>query len=194
MTPVPDATTSSASAARPKTSRMAVAVFVLGLLIILAILIPAVLGALDLARAQSTVSHLSSLCHGIEEYARWNQDQFPPPSSWDKTLLNTGKVTANTIFAYPGNPIGTRSYAMNSALAGLRTSDVPGNTVLLFECASGSPPGGGRELLPAEPRNRGAYFIGFVDGRVTQVPPHMVEFLLWNPPPVAQPPQSASKS
>jgi prepilin-type processing-associated H-X9-DG protein len=99
--------------------------------------------------------------------------------NWDHTLLE-GNLISQDVLTDPSDPPGTRSYAMNSALAGATMAVNPG-TVLFFECVPGSPPSGGRELLPPKPRHTHKYHIGFVDGHVEAVPPEKVNQLIWDP-------------
>jgi prepilin-type processing-associated H-X9-DG protein len=146
---------------------------------LIAILMPALFGAMDMAKGVASVSNLSLLTKGTQEYAAAHRQQFPPVENWDHTLLESGLISRD-VLTDPSDPPGTRSYAMNSALAGATTAVKPG-TVLFFECVPGSPPSGGKELLPPKPRHARGYVIGFCDGHVDSVPPEKVSQLIWNP-------------
>ena len=83
----------------------------------------------------------------------------------------------------PFAPDAGRAFAMNSALENRRLVEIgeEWRTVLLFECGFGSPPAGGRELLPETPRGRKGYVICFADGHVETVSREEVEDLIWEP-------------
>jgi hypothetical protein len=55
------------------------------------------------------------------------------------------------------------------------------NIVLFFEAAYASPPAGGPELLPEEPRGPRGYVVAFVDCHVECVPPERLDELVWEP-------------
>ena len=154
--------------------------------ILIAILIPAIWGGLQLARSAAS-ANIRQLCKATQAYAASHNQQLPPAANWDQTLLNAGLVGNGAVLADPSDPPGTRSYAMNAAVNGLTTQQIPSQAVLFFECAPGSPPGGGKELLPPKPRHRGGYNIGFADGHVQAVPPEDVDSLIWNPRATAPP-------
>ena len=116
-------------------------------------------------------------------YAASHNQKFPPPQTWDKTLLDAGLITAQ-VLTDPNDPAGSRSYAMNAAVTTMRANP---QTVLFFECAPGSPPSGGRELLPPKPRHAGTYIIGLIDGRTISVAPESIDNLVWNPAGVTDP-------
>jgi prepilin-type processing-associated H-X9-DG protein len=100
---------------------------------------------------------------------------------WDSTLVTTGLVENSAVFTDPSDPPGTRSYAMNSALAGVKMGQLKGDTVVFFECAVGAPSAGGKELLPPQPRHHNRYNIGFADGSIRAVSPEEAATLRWNP-------------
>ena len=72
---------------------------------------------------------------------------------------------------------------MNAGLNGTINHADSGRIVLFFECAPGSPPSGGPELLPQKPRHANRYVIGFLDGHVESVAPEQVRNLIWQPKP-----------
>jgi len=155
-----------------------------------AVLLVTVLYVFPSLSATDSAFNIRTISYATERYTRQHQQQFPSPQSWDKVLLDARLLAANDFdnpLTDPYDPPGMRSYAMNSALDGLKRTDVPGNTVIFFECAPGSPPGGGKELLPAKPRHAGKYQVGFVDGRVQPVAPEDIDSLIWNPQDAAPP-------
>jgi hypothetical protein len=141
-----------------------------------------------------SMNNVRQMTVATQAYAASHRQQLPPVQAWDKAFLSANLVTDAALFTDPNDPPGTRSYAMNAALDGLEMSGVPGNTVLFFECAPGSPPAGGRELLPVRPHHAGKYVIGLVNGVVEQVPMGDAGSLLWSPPPRAAPQHDAPTS
>jgi prepilin-type processing-associated H-X9-DG protein len=143
----------------------------LGMLI--AILLPAVFGALDLANSTSSANNVKQLCSVTMQYAASHRQKLPPVDTWPEVLPLPPQVMAD-----PSDQAAGRAYAMNAGLAGKTIA-----TVLFFECRPGSPPAGGPDLLPDKPRHAGKYVIGFLDGHVEAVPPENVENLVWEPKP-----------
>lgn len=130
-------------------------------------------------------TNVQVLCRSAMTYSAVNDGRLPPPDSWPDALMAEGLITDLYILTDPADPGAGRAIAMNRAVAGGDTYDVTraGDTVLLFECAPGSPLSGGRDLLPPEPRHPGGYVIGFLDGRTRQVPREGLDRLVWNPKP-----------
>ena len=130
-------------------------------------------------------TNVQVLCRSAMTYSAVHDGRLPPPDSWPDALLAEGVITDLDILTDPADPGAGRAVAMNRAAAGGHTYDAAraGDTVLLFECAPGSPLSGGRDLLPATPRHPGGYVIGFLDGRTRQVPPDRIDSLVWNPKP-----------
>ncbi len=141
------------------------------------------------ARRQYDVMQFSAnvrvLCEHVVTYSAVNDGRLPPPDSWPDALMAEGLITDLDILTDPADPGAGRAIAMNRAVVRAPTYDVAraGDTVLLFECAPGSPLSGGRDLLPPAPRHAGGYVIGFLDGRTRQVPPERLDRLVWNPKP-----------
>ena len=130
-------------------------------------------------------TNVQVLCRSAMTYSAVNDGRLPQPDSWPDALMAEGLITDLDILTDPADPGAGRAVAMNRAVAGAHTHDVAraGDTVLLFECAPGSPLSGGRELLPPAPRHPGGYVIGFLDGRTRQVPRERLDRLVWNPKP-----------
>jgi prepilin-type processing-associated H-X9-DG protein len=153
---------------------------VLGILIVpplaVAILVPAVHSAMDTARGQASMSNVRQLCIAACQYAV-EHDRYPAADTWTEVLN-----VPETLFADPSDAAGGRGYAINAKVAGAKEGDVGrrGQTVLFFECAKGSPPAGGPELLPPEPRHGRGYIIGFCDGHVERVGDEGVGRLVWD--------------
>ena len=70
-----------------------------------------------------TVANANQLTAAAAVYCTEHKDQFPPPDTWPQALT----LGSPMIYAEPGKP-GTRIFAMNAALRGLKQSDVPNPT------------------------------------------------------------------
>lgn len=120
-------------------------------------------------------------------YAANHEDCLPPPTTWPEAYFGTdGFVSApgnEAMIFEPGNRKAGRAVSMNALLDGVKLHDIQNKskTVLFFECAFGSPPSGGKELLPPKPRHAGKYFIGFCDGHAEAMEPEQVNQLIWDP-------------
>ena len=145
-----------------------------------AILMPAVFGARDVARATVSANNVNQLCKAAHQYAASHREQLPPPDSWPQVLQEQMGLPA-AVMADPGDDKGGRAYAMNGGLGGTIQHPGPSQTVLFFECRPGAPPVGGPDLLPDKPRYAGRYVIGFLDGHVERVAPEEVRRLIWQP-------------
>lgn len=159
----------------------AVSLITLFILLLMAILMPALAQARDQARAVASMSNVKQLCLATLLYCDDNEQRFPACDNWPDALkpyYREPKILSSPYASDAG-----RSYAMNAGLNGRRISDISerGQTVLLFEARSGSTPAGGRELLPDRPRAPKGYIIGFVDGHVERVPPERLDELIWEP-------------
>jgi len=149
----------------------AVSLITLFIALLMAILMPALAQARDQGRTAVSLNNVKQLCLATLMYCDENEQKFPPCDNWPDALKS---------YHVPG---AARSYAMNAKLNGRRRTDIskPARTVLLFEARSGSPPAGGRELLPEKPYGLKGYVIGFVDGHVECVKPERLDDLIWEP-------------
>jgi type II secretory pathway pseudopilin PulG len=147
-----------------------------------ALLLPAVGGAMDAANSVQSQNNTRALYKAVITYCMDNKDRLPPPDDWP-TVLDPYLADKEHNLTDPSDPAGTRSYAMNAALNSMSMNMVlaPSRTVLFFECAPGSPPGGGRESLPLRPRHHKGYIIMFVDGHMEGVSPENLGQLIWDP-------------
>jgi len=148
-----------------------------------AILMPAFFGAREMAYSASSANNVKQLCMTAQQYALSNRQKLPPADTWPEVFQQQVGLSPQ-VMTDPADEKGSRSYAMNAALAGgtLAVPD-PARTVLFFECRPGAPPSGGPELLPEEPRHARRYVIGFLDGHVESVPPENISGLIWEPKP-----------
>jgi len=150
-------------------------------LLLMAILMPAVFGALNQANAASSANSVSVLCKVSMSYASRHNSTYPPGDTWPEIFRGMG-ITDATLANLADRTAG-RGYAINAAVAGKPQSLVrqPSETVLFFECAPGAPPAGGPDALPTKPRFGREHHIGFCDGHVERIPIEELGRLIWNP-------------
>jgi prepilin-type processing-associated H-X9-DG protein len=145
----------------------------------LAILMPAVFGARELAYQTSSANNVKQLCTATMLYATSNRQKLPPVDTWPEVFQQQEGLSPE-VMADPSDQAAGRAYAMNAGLAGKTIAVFDSSrTVLFFECKPGAPASGGPELLPEKPRHGGRYVIGFMDGHVEPVPPENVKNLVW---------------
>jgi prepilin-type processing-associated H-X9-DG protein len=151
--------------------------------VLMALLLPALVGARKVAYSAQSMNNISQLCKAAHMYAMDNNEQFPSPDTWPTVLKEKQFIASDQVLADPAAPTAGRAYAMNRRLAGVRMSQVadPSRTVLIFECATGAPPAGGPENLPTQPRHGGGHIVGFCDGHAEVVPPNELGRLIWDP-------------
>ncbi|MFB3138004.1 MAG: DUF4190 domain-containing protein, partial [Phycisphaerales bacterium] len=156
---------------------------IVGLLVVVpAMLLPALAAAQQGARSAMSMNSLREVGLAAESYAMDYNDYLPRSSDW-VDLLDAYVQDADALVSWLGSPEQGRAYAMNRLLDGLRYADVsdPQRTVLFFEAQFGSPLAGGPELLPAQPRYEQGYVIVFVDGHIENVIPEAIDSLVWQP-------------
>ena len=143
--------------------------------------LPALSKAQRNAKVLRTQAQLTEVGAAFEQYAVVHNDLTPPADKWIEALAEHGITDQflTSIFAAEDG----RAFAMNAALANRSMLDLsdPGNTVLVFECASGSPPSGGRELLPLAPRSGRGFVVLFVSGKADEIDPSAISSLVWKP-------------
>ena len=153
-------------------------------LILPAMLLPALSKAREKANIVSCMSNMRQINVRIIMYAGDNSDHLPSATNWCDVLLPYGKD--REIFRCGlGDPAQPAHCAINSRVAGIRTSEVhdASRTVLVFETdtsAAGWNRSGGRELM-TETRHGNAFLVGFVDGHVEAVRRQNLSKLLWDP-------------
>ena len=150
--------------------------------ILMAILMPALAQARMQARTVVSLNNVKQICLATHMYCEDNDGRFPPCDNWSK-VLSPYIGASEKILTSPFNPDAGRAYAMNTHLDGRKIRDIkqPQRTVLIFEARFGSPPAGGRELLPDVPRGRRGYIIGFLDGHVECIRPGKLDEMIWIP-------------
>ena len=152
------------------------------ILVQIAILMPALFKARSQARTVVSLNNLRELSFAAMIYSEENDGKLPPSESWPE-VLRPYCSNIDALLKSPFDPDAGRAYAMNANLDGLKLSDIeqPANVVVFFECRFGSPAGGGRELLPEQPRSRVDYQIAFLDGHVERVRQERLDELIWEP-------------
>jgi len=159
-----------------------VSLITLFITLLMAILMPAFARARHQAMIAVAMNNAKQLCLAMIMYSDEHDGRFPPADNWPDMLapyLGHEEKILPSVF----NPEAGRAWAMNAHLDGRQRSDIdqPHRTVLVFEAAYGSPPSGGRELLPEEPRGHRGYVIGLLDGHVEIIPPERLDELAWKP-------------
>ena len=147
-----------------------------------AMLLPALAKAKNRAQAINCVSNLKQLALGARLYAGDNKDTFPVASTWCDTVKNElgGGANLSRVFVCHSAPGQSSGYAMNKAVAGKKTDDVAGSTVLFFEADAGWNASGGLELAIKRARH-GMVNVAFADGHVEQLPISRLPSLRWEP-------------
>ena len=149
--------------------------------IIMALLMPAISTARTHAMTAMSLNNAKQICFAMMIYCEENDGRLPLADNWPAALNEY--IGDEKILTFPFAPEAGRAYAMNAQLSGRKLREIrqPHRTVLIFEVELGSPPAGGRELLPERPRGRRGYVIGFLDGHTEIVPPDKVQQLIWIP-------------
>ncbi len=140
------------------------------------IAVPSLAAARQTAHNAKSMMVLRELAAVTRSYVHEYGSALPPSDEWVAVLWDyAGSIT--TLVA----PDGELIYAMNRNVGGRPIEGIatPSRTVLFFEIAPGSPPGGGPELLPARPAFVEGYAIVFVDGHVENVRRERVAGLIW---------------
>lgn len=149
--------------------------------IIMALLMPALTRVQMQGKRMVSLNNARQICLAMHLYYDDNDGRFPPADNWPAALKEY--IGNEKILESPFAPHTGRAYAMNANLEGRKIRDIkqPHRTVLIFEVEPGSPPAGGRELLPERPRGRRGYVIGFLDGHTELVRPEKLDDLIWIP-------------
>ena len=149
--------------------------------IMMAILMPALTHTRTLARTAVSLNKARQICIAMIMYCDDNEGSFPPADNWPAAL--TPYLGNEKILESPFAPHTGRAWAMNAQLSSRKINDIKQShrVVLIFEAKPGSPPAGGRELLPEEPRGPRGYVIGFLDSHTEIVRPERLDELIWIP-------------
>jgi prepilin-type processing-associated H-X9-DG protein len=148
-----------------------------------AMALPAFANAKAKAESIQCMNNVRQLNLALVMYADGATGQFPAGGKWCDAIQPQFVRNASA-FICPKGKAGQRShYAFNARLSGVdpKSLSSPATTVLAFEADGGWNLSGGPELLPATPRHKGGYIVGFADGHAEMVKPERMSQLRWNP-------------
>lgn len=147
----------------------------------LAILMPALARANVVAQRTMCATNLKHLGVAMIVYTKNHNDTYPPAENWQDLLIKNCNVNPKQ-FCCPASKTqeGQSSYAININVAGKKVSQVPPDTVLLFETTPGANPAGGPEILTTENHRGELCNILFADDRVRFVKTSDLSTLRWN--------------
>jgi len=131
-----------------------------------------------MAEEINCANNMVQLALAMRIYEDDHSDIFPRANQWCDAIQSTN----NVIFHRPATPKKQRcGYAMNRNLDGLKiTSDVPLDTVLLFESDAGWNASGGPEIASAHHYGP-TLNVAFIDGSVDRIKIEDIGKLRWNP-------------
>jgi competence protein ComGC len=150
--------------------------------IMLAILMPALGKARQLSQRIICSNNISGLGKAIVVYTNDHNGAYPPTDKWCDVLVKDCDVTWEQLRCPADNKKENKSsYAFNINLAGRRDSEVPPDTVLLFETTPAANPAGGAELLSTEKHQGDGCNILFADYHTKFVKTSDISKLRWKP-------------
>ncbi|MGA2915375.1 MAG: DUF4190 domain-containing protein [Sedimentisphaerales bacterium] len=155
-----------------------VSIFILPML--LAILMPALAKVRALSQRIICGTNLSVISKAVISYADDHNDMYPLADNWCDVLIKDYNVAPKQ-FCCPSSDAkeGQSSYAININVAGKRASEVPPDTVLLFETKAGVNPAGGPEILSTDNHQGDGCNILFADGHVKYLRKEELSTLRW---------------
>ncbi len=148
--------------------------------IFLAILFPALGQARQSAQKVMCMSNLKTIGVAMITYTSENNDTYPPAENWCD-LLKVKVKPENLICPSFHKIEGQTSYALNINVAGRKTSEVPHDTVILFETTPAANPAGGPEILCLDNHIKKGCNILFADGHVEFIQADKLPSLRWKP-------------
>ncbi|MCX5634013.1 MAG: DUF4190 domain-containing protein [Phycisphaerae bacterium] len=148
----------------------------------LAILMPALGKTRQLAQRIICSTNLSGLGKAIVFYTNDHNDAYPSTDGWCDVLIKDCNVAPRQ-FCCPSSDTkkGQSSYAININVAGKKASEIPPDTVLLFETSPGVNPAGGPEILNADNHRGNGCNVLFAGGQVKFIKYEEFDKLRWNP-------------
>lgn len=148
--------------------------------ILMAILMPALGRAKQVSQTIMCSTNLKQFGVAIQIYTKDYNDTYPPADKWCDALKTYLPVSLYCPVDAKKEE-GKSSYAFNINLSERKPSEVPPDTVLLFETTIAYNPAGGPELLIIEKhRNEGSNVL-FADGHVKFVKKEDLPSLRWKP-------------
>ncbi len=147
----------------------------------LAILMPALGKTRQLSQRIMCGTNLSIISKAVMDYTANHNDTYLPADKWCDVLIKDYNVSPKQFCCPASDAVeGKSSYAINLNVTGKKTSEVPPDTVLLFETKPGVNPAGGAEILSTENHQRDGCNILFADGHVKFVKTPELSTLRWN--------------
>ncbi len=126
--------------------------------------------------------HLHNIAHGLETYVKAHNGQLPPSASWCAALAESDSSLTPGVFTIdPKNAEQLSDFGMNANVSGLTLSDLPKDTVLVFETPLTKNPAGGPELMSMNSHPIKGCFILFADMHVEFVRAEDFNNLRWKP-------------
>ncbi len=154
------------------------------LAILLAMLLPALAKAKGKAQMIQSMNNLKQITLAMHLYADASDGALPEAGNWCDALTPYvgGRTTVFRSAADPNlGPGNSSSYAFNSNVAGQKLTEVPPDTVLVFETEfAGWNSVGGPELAMHPKGGRGVVCVGFADGHAEGVTAARVPDLRWS--------------
>lgn len=156
------------------------ALFILPMM--LAILMPALSKARIVAQRIVCGENLKIIGHAVMVYAKDHNDTYPAAENWCDILIKNYNLSPNQ-FHCPSSQAkeGQSSYAININVAGKKISDIPPDTVLIFETMPGINPAGGPELLSTDNHRGNGCNILFADAHAKFIKAEDISSLRWSP-------------
>jgi hypothetical protein len=125
--------------------------------------------------------HLYNIGHTLESYTKGHNGQLPKSDSWCDIVLSFVPSFPRYYFAIHRKDEDMSVFAMNSNVSELKLSELPKNTVLLFETKLAKNPAGGLELMSTNNHPIKGCFVLFADKHIAFVRAEDFNSLRWNP-------------
>ncbi len=136
-------------------------------------------------KARACLSNMSELRTSLKGYALNHDGLLPAGPNWcDELLQENDELAAIFVCQYSDGKPGQSSYALNKNVAGQKLSDLPRDTVLLFETTAGWNQVGGPELVTTDNHSliTGAHCnVIFARGRAQHFPSDKIDEFRWKP-------------
>jgi len=152
------------------------------LLILPAMLLPALAKAKMRAQTINCLNNVKQLNLALLTYANAHNGKYPPEETWCDAVQTY--VSSDKVFKCVADTQNSRcDYALNAKLGGFATGKVrsPQTTVSVFETTGGWNMTGDAELLPHPSRHGKSFVVGFADGHVEVLTESRLQDLRWDP-------------
>ncbi|MGD0552299.1 MAG: hypothetical protein ABSB25_06565 [Sedimentisphaerales bacterium] len=125
--------------------------------------------------------HLRNIGHTLEIYTKEHNGQLPASDSWCDAVLSFVPSFPRSYFAIDPKDKDMSVFAMNSNVSESKLSELPKNTVLLFETPLAKNPAGGPELMSINNHPVKGCYVLFADMHVEFVRAEDFNNLRWKP-------------